>query len=98
MEKQTFKTLIKKDSTYVRGRLFGIAEIICEFDGGKEERPDKDGNMRSVRILRGHYETNEDESIRFLSAYCTAEQYEKFKNYVEDWYPGLCEFYWEPEN
>lgn len=105
MEKQTFKTLIKKDhqfsgSEYVEGRILGIAEIICDLYGGTEERPDKDGNLRTVHIWRGGYRgVRDDETFaKFLSTRCTAEQYETFKQYVEGQYPGLCEFYWEPEN
>lgn len=30
-----------------------------------------------------------------LVGYFEPESYEKFKNIIEDWYPGLCEFYYE---
>lgn len=99
MEKQIYKTLIKNEhkfsgNKYVRGRIFGIAEIICELYGGKESIIDRDGKTRTRRALYGSFITNKEETVRYLQMKCTTEQYERFVAYVEEQYPGLCEFYW----
>lgn len=100
MKKRIFNTLVKQNhkfskNEYVMGRIYGIAEIICEFDCGTKEIEKNDGTVITFRDLRGIFWTNKDESIRYLKTECTQEQYEKFKEYVENMYPGLCEFYWE---
>lgn len=97
MELRNFKTLINKDhkfgaNKYVFGRIYGIAEIICELYEGTRERTDEDGNIHTVGKFKGIYKTNKEETVRYLDMKCTAEQYEKFKNYVEEIYPGLCTF------
>ena len=90
MERKLFKTLLKTDhkfynNAYVRGRIYGIAEIICEL------WEDKTLNKKTCY---GTFMTNNDGTIRYLETRCTEEQYERFKTYVEDFYPDLCEFYW----
>lgn len=84
MEKKGFKTLLNNDhelrnDRYIQGRIFGIAEIMCEAFGGYRDRVSKDGD------------------IRYLELWCTEEDYEKFKNYVEKLFPGLCIFHWQYE-
>ena len=100
MEKKNFKTLIKNDhkfssNKYVQGRIFGIAEIICELYGGQERVIDSKGKERTRVTYHGGFRTNKDETIRYLQMKCTTEQYERFKALVEEHYPSLCEFYWE---
>lgn len=98
MDKLIYKTLLKNDhkfsmNDYVKGRIFGIAEIICELYGGKDV-VERDGKMHERRTYYGNFFSNKDGTVRFLRMKCTTEQYERFKAYVEDMYPGLCEFYW----
>lgn len=50
-EKKIFKTLLNnshelRGDRYVEGRIFGIAEIMCEALGGYRNRVSKDGNIR----------------------------------------------------
>lgn len=102
MERQTFKTLIKQDhelngNAYICGRLYGIAEIICELYAGIEELEDDDGIVRVYETYRGSWLCSNDETLYYLKMICTQEQYEKFKEYVENVFPGLCEFYWEKD-
>ena len=103
MKKQTFKTLIKKDhmlgdNNYVYGRIFGIAEMLCDIVGEIIECVDKNGDTHFVREYNGSFINRPTYGDLYLSMECTQEQYEKFKSYIEDIYPDLCEFYFEYEN
>lgn len=100
MERKMFRTLFNKDhklakNPYVHGRIFGIAEIICEMAGEVTVIEDENGNQKMRKKYFGGYWTNKDDTRRYLETKCTEEQYERFKEYVEKHYPGLCEFYWE---
>lgn len=100
MEKQVYKTLLNNehkfaDNNYVIGRIFGIAEIICDLYGGTKQYVDEEGNVHDVMLYRGGWIDNTKKGIMHLQTECTAEQYEKFKAYVENWYPDLLTFYWD---
>ena len=100
MERELFNTLLNKDhkffnNEHVKGRILGIAEIICELNGGFKEKTDHNGNKKLIRVFRGFYWSSKDGNTVYLQTRCTKEQYEKFKTYVEDIYPGLCTFYYD---
>ena len=77
---------------YVKGRILGIAEIICELCERVAVVDDGDGKSHLRSTWRGGYMVNADKTKEYLEMYCTAEQYERFKEYVEGFYPGLLEF------
>ena len=100
MKRQKFITLVNNEhkfakNTYVHGRILGIADVICELDGGARKDVGPDGKTSDITIRYGGWWANEDESVRYLTMYCTAKQYKQFKTYVEGDYPGLLTFYYD---
>jgi hypothetical protein len=86
MEKHVFKTLIKGDHKlnceYVKGRISGIAYVICE-----ESKPGRAWGLREKQNDKSMIHTME----------CTTKQYVEFRRVIEELYPGLCIFdYIEP--
>ena len=99
-EKKVFFTLVNKehklsDNSFARGKILGWAELMCDLYGGYEEKLRPDGEIHIVHTYRGGWITTESKSLHCLKTKCTAEQYEKFAEYVEERYPGLCTFYWD---
>lgn len=100
MERKTFNSLFNNDhkfsgNEYVEGRIFGIAEVICDLYGGMVEREDDDGNIYEGHTYYGGLWQNNDGSVKVLTTTCTTEQYEQFKKRIEERYPGLLTFNWE---
>lgn len=100
MEGTIFKTLLNNDhklrgNKFVEGKLIGMAEIICDLRGETREVETKDGKIKKVTTYRGGYRNSNDEGKKWLETKCTQEQYEQFKECVEERYPGLCTFYYE---
>ena len=79
MEKQIFVTKLNGDhklnKDYVRGRISGIAFVICE----QKERNASFAWARS----------NKDYTYKF-TVQCTIDQYVEFIDLIESLYPGLC--------
>lgn len=79
-----FNTRVKKDhkfgnSSYVHGRISGYKELICDGDKNGIDNPGWANRMvPEVGLV--------------LRTCCEPEKYEIFKNHVERYYPGLCEF------
>lgn len=81
MEKRIFKTVWKRDQKFGDdkfhiGKLIGIAIGMDIFEG-------KNGKPYGIRMT-------EDE--RCMKVYCTYEQYEKFKELVEEYIFFKCDF------
>lgn len=100
MKMKEFITLIRPDhkfskNDYVKGRLFGIAEIMCGLCEKLERVDDGNGKSHSIGTWRGNFWSNADGTKEYLIMNCTEEQYEKFEKYVEIHYPDLCTFNYE---
>lgn len=100
MEETKFKTLLNNDhklrgNEFVEGKLLGMADIICNLQGETREVETKNGEIKKFTTYRGVYWRNRDGSKKWLEIICTREQYEQFKECVEERYPGLCTFYYE---
>ena len=94
MGKQKFTLKLNMDhkhanNAHVTGRILGIAEIMCDLFGGVKERTDNEGTVHNVKTFRGGWYTDRITNEKYLKVTCTAEQYEKFRDYIEIWYPGL---------
>lgn len=102
MEKQRFNSLINKDykfanKEYATGVIMGIAVGVCDIRGEDREEVWEDGTPRTVHVWHGGYWHNEEEDYDYLTVLCTAEQYEKFIEYVDKVYPGSLTYYWEKD-
>ena len=62
---------------YIFGRINGIKYGVCDVPNGGKELGS------TVSSVSG---------FRFINTRCTNEQYETFKNIIEQKYPGLCTF------
>lgn len=81
--KRYFTTRIIADhilstSDYVAGRISAVFRLICETD-----------TVLCYELAR---DDDKEEFCYVVST--TAEQYAKAKTIIEEWYPGLCEFYY----
>lgn len=79
-----FYTLIKKDhkfgnNRYVHGRISGYKELICDGIRNGIDEP-------------GYCNRMIPEVGLVMRSYCEPEKYDTFKDHVERYYPGLCEF------
>ena len=88
MEVKTFSTIIDlngmqdKDSmTYIKGRIGGMMCAICDYPHG---------NMPHALYQR-RTTTGEITGYRLFTR-CTPEEYMLFKEIVEKYYPGFCQF------
>ena len=100
MEKKTYLSLCNNNhklsgNNYVEGRIFGIAEIICDLYGGVIECKDDMGNIHNKHKYYGGWWTDTKRNIKYFKMKCTEEQYGEFKKRIEGRYPGLLTFDWK---
>ena len=83
MEKQVFVTKLAGDhilnKKYVRGRISGIAFVMCE-DKGRE----------LSYAWRNNVDVDNNTITYEFAVKCTIDQYCEFIDLIEAYYPGLC--------
>lgn len=80
----TFKTMVKADhklgkDDFVFGRIMGAMAVLCKDDP-------------AMGIESGYRRCNNGD--RIIIAETTFQQYKAFTKVIENWYPGLCMFYY----